>query len=484
MPARIILFFVPLLTLPSAEGPEGLTGTTGISAGAEVRRIGIKEAVESALRNDRELQSMKSELFIVEKSVSPHFLYRIPRFSLGYGGEESFDLYSEYNLEHSISAGIEWQILSGGAPRREREALRLRRDLLLSHIEERSAALTRQTVVLAVEIFRRRQDLLITDRMKEVLHLELRTAETLEEDQRLTDLEKKEFALEERRLEISRREKELALTDVEVRFSTLTTPSVEFMPATPISPSGRLIRNPVPLSGSSLPSEESFYREQAALHNLEVRAVEREREGLHLEELSQPRVYLPTITLYGRLHLSGQALPLHIPAFTVGMNISSSSSLWNIKFEDTLYRSKIEETREVSALLSLDPGVLFEGKNKFGTLKKQAVDARTSEAGRKAAHTAANLYRNLLLLEERHRLALERVKLGKARLKLAEIHYSLGRISLKNLLKAKEEAAHLEMEVTDLSADRCIREIELLEHCGLMETTIPVSERYIEKEGS
>jgi hypothetical protein len=487
VPLGLLIFFVLLLSL-SAQPPAGALswddwlspsgGTFFFDNEATFHPIEIGTAVEEAVGKDRQLMVLKTELHLLEGRISPFLHAGIPDFSFSYEGEESFGLYSPYQLEHSISAGIEWRVLNGGEARFEKERIRLRKKTLLSLIEDRLAELRLRTVDTALTILRMKEGLLLENHTKELLRLELRSAESLASDQRLTELEREELILEERRIELSLEEKRLALEERLTDFSML----VGMGESDIYVPAGSLLRNPSSFTAGTLPAEETFYREQAALHNAEVQAALREREEVRIGQLSRKRRSLPTAVLYGQVRLNGQALPLHIPSFTVGLNISSSSPLLDMNAGDTLFHSKLEEARSSSALIRLSPRSLLGTEKGEGELNEKSAEALLRTSKKMAAHTAAFLFRNLLLLEKRHYLAVEQAGLGEKRLESAEQQYELGRISLKKLLQAKEEAALLNVKVTELAADRCIRELELLRHCGLTTDPELVLSRYIVKE--
>ncbi len=466
MTGRTVLFMVFLTVFLSPRGEARENSSTPIR---------IERAIEAAEQNDASLSEMESEMRILSTAIHPFLRRRLPVFSFEYGGIESYGLFSPYSLEHTITSSMEWNILSGGESLRERDSLRLKRETLHAHIAGRVGEIAGATVRSALGILSLRQELLQIDRMEDLLLLESRVAETLNERNRLTGMKRRELELEKQRIRLSRREKLLAIDEEESRFSRMIDPELKQS----FTPEGRISYTPQGILDRGHTGSLGFFQTQAALHNPAVEKGARALRTLQLERQSSRRSYIPEVSLFTRLELTGRTWPLHLPSFTVGVKISSSHSLWSLHLQDEEYGSRIDYAREASALLRIDPQVLFQKEREQLEIKNRYAVAVHSQAKEKAVREATFLYRKLLLLEENHAIAVEESKLMKLRADLTRKNYDLGIASLKILLEAQTDFTNSRMKVYHLSVERCLQELALVIHTGLWNSLETVLSRYI-----
>lgn len=440
-----------------------------------VRSISITAAIDSSVEHDAQMNYLR-RTYAGEVKRRAHFIrLHMPSFTLGYSGIESYGLFTPYSLTHTLSAGIQVPIVSSASSARllEREHLIKLRELELK-MTERRYDLIRDMVSLSLELLLYRREIELYSRLLAFQMSRMETSSCLQEHGEISSGEYNSMLLETRRRRLDLEERELQLAGLCQEYSVLV-----------CADEGRLYRlegalrsTSPPLTELGIPVGIDFFQKKARTGNILLRENSIERESLDIAAAQLRRRYVPAVDLFGTFQLTGELFPPHLPAFSIGVHISSSGPLLHVEAFDRIERSRSAFLQEPSSELRIDTGAFF----------REAPDTDSeisdSEQRRSLMETQVKvqvrrLYGEVALLHKRHELYLRKADAVDDELSLAGRRKELGRISLRELMEAEISFTRHQLEVFRSCTDCCLKELDLLLTCGLEEYLPVLISRYI-----
>jgi len=441
-----------------------------------VRRVSIIAAIESAVMSDPHMDYLRRTYTEEMKRRSSFIRLHMPSFTVGYSGRESYGLFAPYSLTHTLSAGIQLPIAAADSSSRlvEREHLLELRKLELM-MTERRYDLIREILSLSLELLLYRREIDLYCRLLALQKSRLETSSCLRELGEISAGEYNSILIETRQRRLDLEGSELQLAGLRRNFSVLVCTDAEEL----YRPEGNLRgKSPPPMDGE-IPGEIDFFQKNARTGNIRLRETIIERESLEIDAARRRRRYIPAVDLFGAFQLTGELFPPHLPAFSIGVHISSSGPLLRMEAGDRIERSRSAYLQEPSSEMRIDTGALFR--------EVCTIDSEISysERQRRWRETQVEIqvkriYGEILMLHKRHELYLRRADAAADELSLAGRRKALGQISLRELMETEINFTKYQLEVYRSCTDCCLKELDLMLVCGLEEYLPVLVRRYID----
>ncbi|HDQ14046.1 MAG TPA: TolC family protein [Sediminispirochaeta sp.] len=436
----------------------------------ERRRIPLHTAFASAYSEDLRAQQLRSQLDLLRQSVDPHFSSRLPRIGFSYQGQETYGLFSPYRLQHQISTTLNWRLLNGGRAAEEKRRFLIETQQFELELHRRGMTLWRQVLETSLSILLEKEQIQQLQQTLESQELSLMTGRTLKQAKAIVESELRELELRYWEVEAQLQEHRLQLRHHERKFSRLVSPaeSESFVPV--LSFRSTIVPAPSPI----LSRGRDFFLQHALESSPEITAASLE---LRLAELdSRSDSLIPTVELHGTYSLSGESFPPKNPSFSLALRISTADPFWKIDAGDGRDISDRSHQRNPSLGLNLDPRMLFSDQKKISSLNLAQMRLKRERLEKQLRYRVEELLDSLELLERSFPLARRRIELYEELSDFKAASHRRGEITRKELFEARIEVLEARRRFFELCTNTLLREIEILELCGL-ERLIPLSAR-------